>query len=548
MPHRTPGRTVAARALLALAAIAAATGAGAGPEGRASAAAPTARKTGAPAAAVPQPSAPASPAPPAAASPRGPYCSGEYADDLSALSPGAREFEQAAPNYTFCIRTSAVYECPFYGSDGALKRRRVRVVAHGSGFAYRRDGAETLLVTNEHVADWPAVTDADHPVTDVPPGCRRVYDALKIVDNEADTYERDDVALARVVADQQLDVAVLRAKEKLPVMPWKVGHSAALRERNAVDVRGFPLGALRATNVGKVTSAFQRDDERDWDHDDFVVDALLSSGNSGSPVFAVSCRTGEFELVGVYHAGYGRANAINVVVGIDQVRPLLDTLKRSARVRPEPALLDAGARARIDASLAAGAEPFFPFGATSAAARARADGALVFEVVGRDFPARSQPVLVIEDLPSREAGEFGHMGPVWAGDGYGLHRVDHASLDAEGQAQLAKLLDVLRRDALLAATYRSAVLRGVSTRERYNEVARLERSVRRLVESRRDLAQSALDLADRLSPRDADATATLADVLAGPPPTPAAAVSPISPAVSAPVPVPEVGPPRRPVP
>ena len=35
------------------------------------------------------------------------------------------------------------------------------------------------------------------------------------------------------------------------------------------------------------------------DHVDFVVDALLSEGNSGSPVLAVSCKSRLMELVGV---------------------------------------------------------------------------------------------------------------------------------------------------------------------------------------------------------------------------------------------------------
>ena len=130
------------------------------------------------------------------------------------------------------------------------------------------------------------------------------------------------------------------------MLPWKIGRSAALRERNVVEVRGFPLGAFQATNVGKVVSAFDHDSYHEWDHDDFVVDALLSSGNSGSPVLAVSCRTGEFELVGIYHAGYAEGSALNVVVGIDQVRDLLTTLKRTPGRHDNAQRRAAGARSR----------------------------------------------------------------------------------------------------------------------------------------------------------------------------------------------------------
>ncbi|MFL5300578.1 MAG: serine protease, partial [Anaeromyxobacteraceae bacterium] len=415
-------------------------------------------------------------APPAA--PEAAYCPGEYADDLAAFSPRAREFEARQQPYTYCIRTTAVYECPSYAPDGTLRKTRKRVVAHGTGFGYRQTGNDTLLITNDHVAEWPAVTDAEHPVDEVPAGCKRVSDTLRVVDSESDAYERDDVPLTRVVADPQLDVAVLRAKATLPVVPWKLGRSAALRERNVVDVRGFPLGVLRANNVGKVVSAFERDDDREWEHDDFVVDALLSPGNSGSPVFAVSCRTGELELVGVYHAAYVQGSALNAVVGVDQLRDLLTTLKRAPRARPEsPAPLDAASRALVAANVRPGVEPFFPFGPLAAAVRGRDDGAVVYEVMARDFPLRAQPVLVVEDLPPPNGAGFGMLGRIWAGNGQALWPVERSSLDGEARSQLVKLLEALRRDAVTVASYRVAAPQGAASRERFQEVARLERTM-----------------------------------------------------------------------
>jgi S1-C subfamily serine protease len=483
-----------------------------------------------------------------------PYCPGEYADDLAAFSPRAREFEARQAPYTYCIRTTAVYECPSYAADGTLRKTRKKVVAHGTGFGYRQTGNDTLLVTNEHVAEWPAVTDAEHPVDDVPAGCKRVSDTLRIVDSESDAYERDDVPLTRVVADPQLDVAVLRAKTTLPVVPWKVGRSAALRERNVVDVRGFPLGVLRANNVGKVVSAFERDDDRDWEHDDFVVDALLSPGNSGSPVFAVSCRTGELELVGIYHAAYVQGSALNAVIGVDQLRDLLTTLKRAPRARPEsPAPLDAASRALVTAKVRPGVEPFFPFGPLAAAVRGRDDGAVIYEVMARDFPLRAQPVLVVEDLPPPNGAGFGMLGRIWAGNGQALWPVERSSLDGEARSQLVKLVDALRRDAVTVASYREAAPQGAASRERFQEVARLERTMARNAAARTDLAQTALELAERLAPQTPDAPVTLGEALAplpppAPPtpavpppadgPLPAAAPSPPAPAPPAAAPIP----------
>src|SRR5207245_9812545 len=111
------------------------------------------------------------------------------------------------------------------------------------------------------------------------------------------------------------------------VMPYRVGRSGARRAGNLVQVRGFPLGAFAALSTGKVLKPLTHDTERGWNHADFMIDALLASGNSGSPVFAISCRTSEPELIGIYHAGYTDAAALNAVVAVDQLREELETLK-----------------------------------------------------------------------------------------------------------------------------------------------------------------------------------------------------------------------------
>ena len=465
---------------------------------------------------VPKPAAARLPAPP---NPNlnQPYCTGDYADDFAALSTKAREFDaKEESQFSYCVRTSAVYECLSYGADGNLRRTRKRAVAHGTAFAYKTDKGDTLLLTNEHVADWPAVTDDDHPVDGVPSGCKRVSDGLKIVDNEADAYERDDIPLQRVVTDPSLDMAVLRAHVPLHVMPWKIGRSAALHERNVVDVRGFPLGAFQATNVGKVISAYDHDTDRDWDHDDFVIDALLSPGNSGSPVLAVSCKTGEFELVGVYHAGYTGGSALNVVVGIDQVRDLMTTLKRTPRPHSDLAQLDAQGRQKLIAAAKATPEPFFPFGPLAAAARVRSDGAILFELMSKDFPLRAEPIAVLEDLPPA-ANEFGQLGRVWFGNAQGLKAYVHAELDGDAQAQLTHLLDGLRHDALAAFAYDDAARHQDSSREHFDEMARRERAVKKAMAQRQDLSQTAADLAERLAPKGPEPGLTLADVFAAPP-------------------------------
>lgn len=459
----------------------------------------------------------------AAAASAQPLCSGDYADEPSALLPRVREFERDPHNqYSYCLRTTAVYECLSYGSDGAIRRARKSAVAHGTGFAYRRSGGETLLVTNDHVATWPAVTDEQHPVDDVPAGCKLVSDTVKIVDDEADDYEPNDVPLSRAATDPAADVAVLKTRAVLKLIPWKFGRSAALRVGNAVAVRGFPLGAFAATNLGKVVNAYDRDTDKDWDHADFVVDALLSPGNSGSPVLAVSCKTGEYELVGIYHAGYVRGSALNVVVGIDQVRDLMTTLKRPVRA---VAVDSFGARERalltVGLSAPAGS-PFFPFGPLVASARLLPGGGLAFEVFGRGFPLRDERLLVVEDLPPPAAPEgtslaavpFGTPGRVYFGTPRGLREWPLGSLDAEAQSQLERVLTRLRAAAVSTARFRAA---DEATRGGHRQRSTVERELNRQAAVDRDAAQSVLDLADRLGPRPGETSLAVRNVLPAPP-------------------------------
>ena len=409
------------------------------------------------------------------ADPRSGFCPGAYSDDFASLSPQAREFDghpEAA--FSYCTRNTAVYECLSYGPDGAVKRSRKKVSLHGTAFAYKRQGAEALLLTNDHVASWPLVTDVQHPVDDVPPGCKKVSESLTLVDDEHDSYGRDDIAVTRIATDPQLDVAVLKAHADLHIMPWKIGHSGALRERNVVEVRGFPLGAFRATNLGKVISANDHDEYGEWDHDDFVVDALLSGGNSGSPVLAVSCATGEYELVGIFHAGYTAGSALNVVIGIDQVRDMMNTLKRSPRHHArDPIAIDAGMRSTVQTALASGSDIFFPVGLQVALVRSAPCGRLLFAVFPRDFPTATEPVLVLEDLPATSGGVFGDTGRVWFGSPRGLKAYDHANLDTDAGAQTTRLLEALRADLAGHLAYRAVRDQNSSSRQSDDRTHRL---------------------------------------------------------------------------
>ena len=55
-------------------------------------------------------------------------------------------------------------------------------------------GNDTYLLTNEHVASWPEVTDGSHRIEGVPEGCKRVEDRLRIVRDERDDYEPGQIS------------------------------------------------------------------------------------------------------------------------------------------------------------------------------------------------------------------------------------------------------------------------------------------------------------------------------------------------------------------
>ena len=110
------------------------------------------------------------------------------------------------------------------------------------------------------------MTDDDHRVDGIPRGSKKVREQLRIVRNEDDDYEPGHVALFKVLVDQGADLAVLRTRKQLPLLPYRFGRSGALRAGNVVQVRGFPLGVFPALNIGKVTNPYTEDTEKGWNH------------------------------------------------------------------------------------------------------------------------------------------------------------------------------------------------------------------------------------------------------------------------------------------
>ncbi len=450
-----------------------------------------------------------------------PMCEGEYADTLDVRSLRSRELDQGPRSqFSYLVRSSAKYECPFFGPDGKLRRRRVQASELGSAFAYEQSGGDTYLLTNEHVAAWPDVTDTVHRIEGVPEGCKRVEDKLRIVRDERDDFEPGQVVLTRVAVDPLLDAAILKASQKLTVIPFAVGKSAGLRQGNVVEVRGFPLGVMQAVSSGKVVNPYDRDQEQGWDHVDFVIDALLSEGNSGSPVLAVSCKTRQLELVGIYHAGYKGHGALNVVVGIDQLTDFMKKKKRVPRALSAdgaPGAPGTAERARIKDALVAGTLPLFDFGGLFVQAEA-ADDALLYQIYSRQFPLDDRRVVVIEDKP--KDGAFGEIGRLWVLSATGWRAWPQSALGADERDLLLRVGDSIRLQVVHTIDYRHALANPSSSDER-RRGRDLSRALGRDVPIARDLAATLLDTAERLSAGQGPGTTTAAPAADAPPTAPA---------------------------
>ena len=426
-------------------------------------------------------------------------CQGEYADSLQIQSPKTRDIEQGPRSqYSYLVRSSAKYECPFFGSDGKLRRRRVQASEVGTAFAYEQVAGDTFLFTNEHVASWPEVTDLQHRIDGVPEGCKRMEDKLRIVRDERDDFEPGQIVLSRVAVDPLLDAAILKANQKLNVIPYRIGKSAGLRQGNAVLVRGFPLGVMQAVSNGKIVNPYDRDQEQGWDHVDFVIDALLAEGNSGSPVLALSCKTRELELVGVYHAGYKGHGALNVVVGVEQLVDFMHKKKRVPRALSAEGTagsLGVAERTRVRDALSAGTLPLFDFGGLVVRAEA-GDEALYYHVFGRQFPLDERRVLVLEDVS--RAAAFGDMNRLWVQGPAAWREWPPAALGTDERELVARVGESIRLQILHSVDYRHALANPGSADER-RRGRDLSRLLARDTPLARDLANNLLDMAERLS-------------------------------------------------
>ncbi len=424
-----------------------------------------------------------------------PLCAGDYADTLPPQKASSI-LDAARDPFVFAIRNTTTYEHVYYGRDGKLRRNYLRSVEHGTGFGYRVVNGETLLVTNEHVASQPEVTDEDHPVEGIPAGSKKVREQLKIVRDESDDYEPGHIPLTRVLSDPAADIAIVKAKKTLGMLPWHLGRSSLLRPGNLIYVRGFPLGAFAALNTGKVLNPYTVDTEKGWSHSDFIVDALLNSGNSGSPVLAVSCRTGEPELVGVYHAGYTDAAALNAVIGIDQLREELDTLKVPKRDAAAKSEITAQDRDSLVKSLfdEQGHSVMFPFGSRSVLVQLVDPTTLRFAILDDEYPLVTREAMALID---RAQNGFGTLDGIAVSVDGQLNEAPAQALEGDVREHFDRLYDSLWRQLLGVTDYRAQLAKGRLSADAFADAQAARARIKKRLPEQKELLGICVFEADR---------------------------------------------------
>ena len=438
----------------------------------------------------------------------GPKCTTRYAGNVARAQTTAKANE-AGTRYVHCVRSTATYQCLSYGTDGRMRARKHTVSQHGTAFIFRHERQGALLLTNEHVTEWPFVTSSSAEVEDVPEGCKRVAQSLHIVDNEEDTFGRDDIPLTRVVVDPELDAAIVRGKLPEAPIPFELGNSAALTTGAAVQVRGFPLGAFQALTVGKVINPAHHDTEEGWDHTDFVIDAPLSSGSSGSPVLAVHCATGRYELVGLFHAAYKEGQSLNVVVGIDEVREMMRTLKprprhdRELPMRPRD-------RRKILGVLAKLGRLTMPYGGRTAQV-AREGDVLRWTIYRKSFPLLDAAALRLDD--GQATRTFGQLRRVWVpSEGKPVGYVPDA-LPRNDRRLFATILVDLQRQSLRVLRYRQLHRQAKASRVAHARFAKLQARMTRAQAQHRVRMRGVAAFVRQRQPTNRRTRSSLADEL-----------------------------------
>jgi hypothetical protein len=191
-------------------------------------------------------------------------------------------------------------------------------------------------------------------------------------------------------------------------------------------------------------------------------------------------------------------------------------IPRAIAAEGSPGAMGPTERSRVKDGLAAGTQPLFDLGGLVVRVETTGDGVMLYHFYGRQFPLDDRRIVVLEDLP--KAAAFGELGRLWVLGPVGWHEWPPSALGADERDLLARVGDTIRLQVLHTLDYRRALANPGSADER-RRGREVSRTIARDVPVARDLANSLMETADRLSSAGRDSAAP--STPPAPPPTPA---------------------------
>ena len=228
----------------------------------------------------------------------------------------------------YIIRNVAKYEAKI-DIDGKERRHRGYGGSYGTAMAYKQENGRTYLVTNEHVVS--------NPKSEVGPlgNYKNMGERIEILDSKEaseDKFKKDDI-LTRVEAkSKSKDIAVISTDKLITYYTGEVGDSSTVKNGDKILIVGFPLAVTKVHSNGEITSADFVDEYEpfEWNYNGFLLNAPISPGNSGSPVFKINSEIkgkNNYSWIGQIHATFTGGQLMNLGIDINDYKGLLENLK-----------------------------------------------------------------------------------------------------------------------------------------------------------------------------------------------------------------------------
>ena len=208
----------------------------------------------------------------------------------------ARQIEPSVVNISITKTSSPNY---FFPAPG-IRIPSPPISGSGSGFVIDSKG---LIVTNAHVIQGTNEIKVQFA------GNKKFY--------KADLVGKDDLS----------DIALIRVKANRPLKPVKLGNSETIQVGERVAAFGNPHGYGHSMTQGIISAVKREIDDLNL-FPLLQTDASINPGNSGGPLVNL-----KGEVVGVNNAIAAGAQGISFAIPIDNVKHILNDLKKYGYVQ-----------------------------------------------------------------------------------------------------------------------------------------------------------------------------------------------------------------------